>query len=78
MIEYAYYCVEDQLSRAVMLRLVGCLLGIREESLIELQPMQGGHSSIKQKFGEYCKLAKREQVFSAQAKTSEAARIQAS
>ena len=63
MIEYAYYCIEDQLSRAALLRLVGCLLGIREESLFELQPMQGGHSSIKQKFGEYCKLAKREQVF---------------
>lgn len=34
MIKNAYYCVEDQLSRAVLLRLVDCLLGIRGESLI--------------------------------------------
>lgn len=63
MIEYAYYCVEDQLSRAVLLRLVDCLLGIRGESLIELQPKQGGYSSIKKKFGEYCDLAVHEYVF---------------
>lgn len=57
----AYYCVEDALSGAVIVRLLHGLLG--EVYLIELQPGQGGFGWIKNKFGNYCTLAQHYNVF---------------
>lgn len=57
----AYYCVEDALSRAVVVRLLKQLLG--DVYLTELQPNQGGFGSMRNKFGNYCKLAARHRVF---------------
>lgn len=56
-----YYCVEDALSRAVIVRLLKQLLG--DVVLIELQPNQGGFGSMKTKFRDYCTLAGHHQVF---------------
>lgn len=57
----AYYCVEDALSRAVIVRLLRDLLG--EADLMELQPNHGGFGYIKMKLREYCTLAKHYHVF---------------
>lgn len=57
----AYYCVEDPLSRAVLVRLLQSLLG--EVYLTELQPNQGGFGWIKKKLKNYCTLAQHYQVF---------------
>lgn len=59
----AYFCVEDPLSQAVMIRLLECLLGLGKENLQELMPDYGGSSYIKSKFIDYCNLAKHEHVF---------------
>lgn len=56
----AYYCVEDQLSRAVLKRLLRSLLG--EVNLTELQANHGGFGWIKKKLHNYCKLAQHYQV----------------
>lgn len=57
----AFYCVEDPLSRAVLTRLLHCLLG--EMYLTELQANHGGFGWIKKKLSSYCTLAEHEQVF---------------
>lgn len=57
----AYYCVEDPLSRAVVVRLLCDLLG--EVYLTELQPNQGGFGWIKKKLSNYCTLAQHHHVF---------------
>ncbi len=57
----AYYCVEDPLSRAVVVRLLESLLV--DVHLTELQANHGGFSSIKKKFSDYCKLADHFHVF---------------
>lgn len=57
----AYYCVEDPLSRVVVVRLLCDLLG--KLYLTELQPNQGGYGSIKKKLGNYCMLAQHYHVF---------------
>ncbi|QYX57976.1 DUF4276 family protein [Roseovarius sp. SCSIO 43702] len=57
----AYYCVEDPLSRAVLVRLLQSLLG--EVYLTELQGDQGGYGWIKKKLNNYCTLARHQQVF---------------
>lgn len=57
----AYYCVEDALSRAVVVRLLCDLLD--EVYLTELQPSQGGFGRIKKKFGNYCTLSQHYHVF---------------
>ncbi len=56
-----YYCVEDLLSRAVVVRLLYSLLG--EVYLTELQPNQGGFGWIKRKLNDYCTLAQHHHVF---------------
>ncbi|WP_051903745.1 hypothetical protein [Neorhizobium vignae] len=56
-----YYCVEDPLSGAVIVRLLRDLLG--EVYLTELQPNQGGFGWIRNKFGNYCRLAQHYHVF---------------
>lgn len=58
---FAYFCVEDPLSRAIIRRLIRDLVG--DIHLIELLPNQGGFSSMKLKFGEYCTLAQHHSVF---------------
>lgn len=57
----AFYCVEDPLSRAVVVRLLCDLLD--EVYLTELQPNQGGFGWIKKKFANYCTLAQHHHVF---------------
>ncbi|MCF3641902.1 hypothetical protein LXM94_18190 [Rhizobium sp. TRM95111] len=57
----AYYCVEDPLSGAVIVRLLHDLLG--EVYLTELQSSQGGLGWIKKKFENYCTLAQHYHVF---------------
>lgn len=57
----AYYCVEDPLSKAVVVRLLESLLG--DVYLTELQANQGGFGSIKKKFCNYCTLARHHHVF---------------
>lgn len=57
----AYYCVEDALSRAVIVRLLGDLLD--EVYLTELQSSRGGFGWIKKKLGNYCTLAQHKHVF---------------
>lgn len=56
----AYYCVEDQLSRVVLVRLLHTLLG--EVYLTELQANHGGFGWIKKQLGNYCTLAQHHQV----------------
>lgn len=63
MINQLFFCVEDPLGRAVMLRLFGCLLGIDDKAVKELDSQRGGVSEIKKKFNKYCNLANRNQVF---------------
>lgn len=57
----AYYCVEDPLSRTVVVRLLQSLLG--EVYLTELQANHGGFGWIKKKFSNYCLLAQHYHVF---------------
>lgn len=57
----AYYCVEDPLSRAVVLRLLQSLLG--EVYLTELQANHGGFGWIKKRLSNYCTLAQHYHVF---------------
>lgn len=57
----AYYCVEDALSRAVIVRLLNDLLG--EVYLTELQPSRGGFGWIKKKLPNYCTLSLHHHVF---------------
>ena len=57
----AYYCVEDPLSRAVVVRLLQGLLG--EVYLTELQANQSGFGWIKKKLRNYCELAQHHHVF---------------
>ena len=57
----AYYCVEDPLSRAVVVRLLRDLLD--DIYLTELQPNQGGFGWIKKKLNNYCTLAQHYHVF---------------
>ncbi|MCD7059856.1 DUF4276 family protein [Pelagibacterium xiamenense] len=57
----AYYCVEDPLSGAVIVRLLNDLLD--ELYLTELQPNQGGFGGIKKKLSNYCTLAQHYDVF---------------
>jgi hypothetical protein len=56
-----YYCVEDPLSRAVLLKLICEIHG--EAHLTELLPYQGGFSAIRTKFSNYCGLARTQTVF---------------
>lgn len=58
---FAYFCVEDPLSRAVIRRLICELVG--DIPLTELQPNQGGFGSMKAKFRDYCTLARHHFVF---------------
>ncbi|GGB43583.1 hypothetical protein GCM10011316_14490 [Roseibium aquae] len=57
----AYFCVEDALSRAVLVRLLQSLLD--EVHLTELQPNHGGFGWIKKKLANYCTLAQSYHVF---------------
>lgn len=59
----AYFCVEDRLSQAVMIRLLECLLGLGKENLQELMPDYGGSSYIKSKFFSFFLFISQMQMF---------------
>lgn len=57
----AYFCVEDPLSRVILVRLLSELANAPQ--LTELQPNQGGFSEMRKKFRNYCTLAQQYHVF---------------